>query len=80
MSENPTANENLGSPVSEFFSSFIFSLIDKLLSESPELYIVAIVPTKTSRAAKEVMSAIPIFQSNPIGFIIGSIVLPNIPA
>jgi len=29
------------------------------------------VPTNTSLAAKEVMSAIPIFQSYPSGFIIG---------
>src|SRR3972149_73652 len=41
---------------------------------------VAIVPTKTSRAANEVISEIPIFQSNPNGAMAGSIDLPRIPA
>jgi len=38
------------------------------------------VPTNTSRAANEVISEIPIFQSKPIGAIKGSIFFPKIPA
>ena len=38
------------------------------------------VPTNTSLAANEVISAIPIFQSYPKGRMAGSIKLPNEPA
>jgi hypothetical protein len=41
--------------------------------------IVAKEPTKTSRAAKDVINEIPIFQSYPKGRMIGSILLPMIP-
>ena len=49
-------------------------------SALPILYMVAMVPTKTSRAAKEVIRAIPIFQSKPRGSMAGSINLPSWPA
>ena len=52
----------------------------ELLSDSSTLYKVAMVPTNTSRAAKEVISAMPIFQSNPNGAMRGSIFLPIMPA
>ena len=37
------------------------------------------VPTKTSRAAKEVINEMPIFQSKPKGSIAGSINFPILP-
>ena len=38
------------------------------------------VPTMTSRAAREVMRPMPIFQLKPSGLMAGSIVLPIMPA
>ena len=41
---------------------------------------VDMVPTNASRAAKDVIKAMPIFQSKPNGLMAGSIVLPKTPA
>ncbi len=61
--------------------AFIFSFNKRLPSSvSPALYKVAIVPTKTSLAANDVINAIPIFQSYPRGEMTGSMDLPRIPA
>ena len=60
-------------------AAFSFSL-SELLSDSSTLYKVAMVPTNTSLAAKEVTKAIPIFQSKPMGSINGSNFFPKIPA
>ena len=81
INESATNVENTGNPVFGFISFFKDS--DKLTISFPSpstLYNVTKVLIITSRAANDVISQTPIFQSNPKGAIIGSIACPILPA
>ena len=75
-----TAMVKTGFPVSGFLADTILVLNNSGSPSEPEAYKMDMVPTKTSRAAKELINATPIFQSKPMGLMAGSSHWPAMPA